>query len=245
MQNRIDILNELKAISSTLFQLKEKETLPTIPANYFMNFSKSVLNKIDIADELKDVSDIVLNAKQNETKPIVPSNYFAELTENIITQTHLENDFVSTIAKEKIEIPTYYFNSFADNIIDKIKSEEQTISEEKIISIQQPKTTIVKLFSRIAVAASVVGVLFLGIKNYNNSSRITNNCEDGIACLTQDEIYNYMNDNSEQFELQQVQDAVSPMIENAAIKIEKHEAEKYIEQNKTDLSFEDASTDIF
>ncbi len=91
----------------------------------------------------------------------------------------------------------------------------------------------------------MVGVLFFGIKNYNQSNTLTNNCEDGIACLTQDEIYNYMNDNSEQFELQQVQDAVAPMIENAEIKIEKHEAEKYIEQNKTDLSFEDASTDIF
>ena len=204
MQNRNDILDELKAISPTLFQVKEKEIL---------------------------------------TK--VPSNYFAELTENIIAQTQQENDFLSTIPKEKIEIPTNYFNSFADNIIDKIKKEEQTISEGKIISIQQPKTTIVKLFSRIAVAASVVGVLFFGIKNYNQSNTLTNNCEDGIACLTQDEIYNYMNDNSEQFELQQVQDAVAPMIENAEIKIEKHEAEKYIEQNKTDLSFEDASTDIF
>lgn len=204
MQNRNDILDELKAISPTLFQVKEKETLPK-----------------------------------------VPSNYFAELTDNIIAQTQQENDFLSTIPKEKIEVPANYFNSFADNIIDKIKTEEQTISEEKIISIQQPKTTIVKLFSRIAVAASVVGVLFFGIKNYNQSNTLTNNCEDGIACLTQDEIYNYMNDNSEQFELQQVQDAVSPMIENAEIKIEKHEAEKYIEQNKTDLSFEDASTDIF
>ena len=204
MQNRNDILDELKAISPTLFQVKEKEILPK-----------------------------------------VPSNYFAELTEKIIAQTQQENDFLSTIPKEKIEIPTNYFNSFADNIIDKIKTEEQTISEGKIISIQASKTTIVKLFSRIAVAASVVGVLFFGIKNYNNSSIITNNCEDGIACLTQDEIYNYMNDNSEQFELQQVQDAVAPMIENAEIKIEKHEAEKYIEQNKTDLSFEDASTDIF
>ena len=204
MQNRNDILDELKAISPTLFQVKEKETLPKIPLNYF-----------------------------------------AELTEDIIAQTHQENDFLSTIPKEKIEIPTNYFNSFADNIIDKIKSEEQTISEGKIISIQASKTTIVKLFSRIAVAASVVGVLFFGIKNYNQSNTLTNNCEDGIACLTQDEIYNYMNDNSEQFELQQVQDAVAPMIENAEIKIEKHEAEKYIEQNKTDLSFEDASTDIF
>jgi hypothetical protein len=204
MQNRNDILDELKAISPTLFQLKGKETLPKIPANYFNNFA-----------------------------------------ENIIAQTQQENDFLSTIPKDKIEVPANYFNSFADNIIDKIKSEEQTISEGKIISIQASKTTIVKLFSRIAVAASVVGVLFFGIKNYNQSNTLTNNCEDGIACLTQDEIYNYMNDNSEQFELQQVQDAVAPMIENAEIKIEKQEAEKYIEQNKTDLSFEDASTDIF
>ncbi len=204
MQNRNDILDELKAISPTLFQIKEKEILPK-----------------------------------------VPSNYFADLTEKIIAQTHQKNDFLSTIPKDKIEVPANYFNSFADNIIDKIKTEEQTNTKEKTISIQQPKTTIVKLFSRIAVAASVVGVLFFGIKNYNQSNTLTNNCEDGIACLTQDEIYNYMNDNSEQFELQQVQDAVAPMIENAEIKIEKHEAEKYIEQNKSDLSFEDASTDIF
>jgi negative regulator of sigma E activity len=244
MQNRIDILNELKAISSTLFQLNEKETLPKVPSNYFADLSKSVLNKIEITDELKAVSEIVLNAKSAEIKPIVPVNYFADLTENIIAQTQNESNILSSLKKE-IEVPANYFNSFADNIIDKIKKEEQTISEGKIIALQPQKTTIVKLFSRVAIAASIVGVLFFGIKNYNQSNALTNNCEDGIACLTQDEIYNYMNDNSEQFELQQVQDAVAPMIEKAAIKIEKHEAEKYIEQNKTDLSFENASTDIF
>jgi hypothetical protein len=82
---------------------------------------------------------LVLNKKFLQ---IILLNYFAE---DIIAQTHQKIDFLSTIPKEKIEIPTNYFNSFADNIIDKIKTEEQTISEGKIISIQQPKNNNCKI----------------------------------------------------------------------------------------------------
>jgi hypothetical protein len=202
MQNRTDILNELKALSPTLFAIKENEKQPEIPANYFNDFAENIL----------------LTAKEEE-------------------------GFLGKLKKDKIEVPVNYFNDFADNIIDKIKTEQQTISEGKVIVLQPQKNKTIKLFSKIAIAASVVGVLVFGIKNYNETT--VNNCEDGIACLTQDEIYNYMNENIEQFDLQQVQDAVAPVIENAEIKIEKHEAEKYIEQNKSDVSFEDASTDIF
>lgn len=205
MNNKLDILNELKVLSTTLFRLKEKEVLP-----------------------------------------MVPTNYFVDLAESIIAQTQNENGFLSTIKKE-VDVPTDYFNSFADNVLSKIKEEENVISEGKIIALQpQKKNNVVKLFSHVAIVASVVGVLFFGIKNYNQTN-VINNCEDGIACLTPNEIYNYMHENSEQFELQQVQEAVAPAIENATIKmdLEKNEIEKYIEQNKTDLSVEDASTAIF
>lgn len=204
MQNRNDILNELKALSPTLFKLKENEKQPEIPANYFAGFADKMIEKS-------------------------------------IDESSFLNDFNFT--KDKPEIPVDYFTSFANNIIDKIKTEEQTISEGKVIAFQPQKNKTIKLFSKIAIAASLAGVLVFGIKNYYETP--INNCEDGIACLTQDEIYNYMNENIEQFDLQQVQDAVEPVIANDDIKIEKHEAEKYIEQNKTDVSFEDVSTDIF
>lgn len=138
MNNRTDILNELNALSPILFQLKEKEVLPKVPANYFADLSAVVLNKIEVADELKSISEILLKAKQNETQPIVPINYFSDLADNIIVQTQSESTILSSIKKE-VEVPNDYFNSFADNVMTKIKAKEQTIAEEKIIALQPQK----------------------------------------------------------------------------------------------------------
>ena len=74
-----------------------------------------------------------------------------------------------------------------------------------------------------------------------------NNCEDGIACLTQEEIYQYMNANSHEFDVQQIQETVEPTLDTITVDytIEKQDATQYIEENKLILEFDESSTDIF
>ena len=82
----------------------------------------------------------------------------------------------------------------------------------------------------------------------NPSATTDNDCKDGIACLTQEEIYNYMYKNSYDFDVHQVQDMVKPEIDNTeekTIEINKQEINQYIEQNAGTFELEDASTDIF
>ena len=102
------------------------------------------------------------------------------------------------------------------------------------------------MFSKVAFAASIIGAIFF-IKQAMQPTLSLNNCEDGIACLTQDEIYNYMNANSHEFETEDVQKTVQPVIEKTETKVdaEKKEVEQYIESNKIILDADDASTDIF
>ena len=92
----------------------------------------------------------------------------------------------------------------------------------------------------------VVGAVFL-VKEVQQPAVLENNCEDGIACLTQEEIYQYMNANSHEFDVQQIQETVEPTLDTITVDytIEKQDATQYIEENKLILEFDESSTDIF
>lgn len=197
-------------------------------------------NQQDILNELKEISPILFKLKENEKSLSVPKNYFDELADVVVFQVNKENSILSSLKKEKIEVPINYFDTFSDNVLSAIKKEERTIALPK----QQGK--VVNLFKRVAIAASIIGVIFL-IKQVQTPIAQENNCTDGIACLTQEEIYNYMNANSHEFEVQDVQETVQTTIEKTETKIniDKIEATQYIEDNKIILDADDASTDIF
>ena len=247
MNNKADIFNELKELSGFLLHLKENEMNPDIPAGYFDSLSDEVLHKITIFEEIKSLSPLLSDIKMSEVKPVVPVNYFLQLSDSMMSMTQVDNTVLSPFNKQNLEIPADYFESLADTVLSKIKAEEKIIGAGKIISLQPQRRNTIRFFSRIAVAASVIGIIIFGIKNFHKTITPVNNCEDGIACLTQDEIYNYMNVHSHEFEMQQVQETVQPFIEKTdpQIDINKIEAKQYIEQNKNGLDVEDASADIF
>lgn len=206
-------------------------------------------NKIDILNELKEISPILLNLKENEKPLVVPANYFEHLTESFMTEINTASDLLSSIKKENIEVPANYFETFSDNIISKIKAEEKTITQGKIIELPKQENKVFSLFKKVTFAASVVGAVFL-VKQVQQPDLPINNCEDGIACLTQDEIYQYMNANAQDFEVQQIQEAVQPALENQETveqkkEINEKEIEQYIIENNNIIEAEDASTDIF
>ena len=206
-------------------------------------------NKTDILNELRGISPILFNLKESEKPLVIPADYFEQLADGFVSEINAESSLLSSFRKENIEVPTNYFDTFANTIIAKIKSEETEIEKGKIIELPKEENKIFQIFKRVAIAASVVGAVFL-VKQVQQPSLPTNNCEDGIACLTQDEIYQYMNANAQDFEVQQVQEAVKPVLENQETveqkkEINEKEIEQYIKENNNIIEAEDASTDIF
>lgn len=203
-------------------------------------------NKTDILNELKEISPALAALKENEEPLFVPLAYFEQLADSFIAEIKTESGVLSSIKKEKTEVPAGYFNTFADTVVSKIKAEENTIQKGKIIALPKQENNVYRLFKRVALAASIVGAVFL-VKEVEKPAVPVNDCKDGIACLTKDEIYNYMNEHSPEFDIQQIQETVKPVLENTSAKtdIDKKEATQYIEQNKTVLDVEDAATDIF
>ena len=203
-------------------------------------------NQTDILNELKELSPFLLHVKETEKPLSVPANYFEDFSGTIFAEIKTETGLLATLQKEKTAVPPAYFNTFADNIIAKIKAEEALVEKGKIKALPKQQNKVFQLFTRVAFAASVIGAMFF-IKHIQNAELPVNNCADGIACLTQEEIYNYMNANSHEFDVQQIQEVVKPVVDTIETKIdiESKDATKYIEENKLILEFDDSSTDIF
>ncbi|MFN8295491.1 MAG: hypothetical protein U0T69_04810 [Chitinophagales bacterium] len=203
-------------------------------------------NKTDILNELKEISPLLLQIKENEKPLVIPADYFLQLADNLMLEIKSESDLLASIKKEKTEVPENYFDTFGDTIISKIKEQETIIERGKIIELPKQEHKIFTLFKRVALAASIV-VAVIFVKQVQQPDLPVNDCGNGIACLTQDEIYQYMNANAQDFEVQQIQEAVKPALEKQETKIEMNEKEieKYIQENNNIIEAEDASTDIF
>lgn len=202
-------------------------------------------SKEEIVNELRGLSPVLLKLREKEILPRVPNGYFESLADMVIFETRNESSLLENMEKNKIEVPNGYFDSFADNILLKIKTEDKKIGRGTISAPQKNK--VIRLFSRVAIAASFAGIIAFGILHWQKTELTVNDCGDGIACLTQEEIYNYMNTNSYDFDVQQVQETVQPVLEKSEpkIDIDKKDAAHYMEQNKNMMDIEDASTDIF
>ena len=203
-------------------------------------------NKQEILKELKEISPVLFNVKENEKALVIPENYFNEMADVILFHANNESGILNQLKKERPEIPSHYFENFSENILSKIKEEEHQLSQTKTIALPKKQNKIVHLFTRVAMAASIIGAVFL-VKQVQQPALPVNDCKDGIACLTQDEIYNYMNANSTDFNLQEIKETVKPVIEkaNVNVEIDNKTAVQYIEENKNILETDDASTDIF
>ncbi len=140
-----------------------------------------------------------------------------------------------------------YFDGLADQIIDTIQHQEFQKTKEGVLSFDifhHPK--LIPYLSRLSVAATLAGIIILGVLGYKDTIH-ENICHDGIACLTQDEIYQYVHANSNAFEVEEIQEGMKIFLENdnTSMGIQTIEVIKYIDQNKNMLDTEDAATDIF
>lgn len=202
----------------------------------------------DIVNELKELSPVLSSLKEQEVLPEVPEGYFAGFADNLLHGLNTEDGILTTLSKTTPPVPAGYFDTFGDNILTKIKAEEASITTGNLIPPKKEKGKVITLFQRAAMAATIIGAVFL-VKEVQRPVVPVNDCKDGIACLTQDEIYNYMNANSHEFDLQEVQQAVQPVLEKQQgvqkINVSDKEIEQYVKEHNNIIETEDMSTDIF
>jgi hypothetical protein len=153
-----DILNELKEVSPLLAGM-EKVNVFTIPEEYFETISATVLFSI----------------KGKESTFDVPGGYFESLAGNILTKIktgeinvadELKNlsAVLYSIQNENVfKVPAGYFAGLADTIVDKIASQQAIV-----IPIRK-RNGIFKY----AIAASVVGIMALGIYTVDKAFNFT------------------------------------------------------------------------
>lgn len=169
-------------------------------------------NKTDIEKELQELSLVLLHYKKQIPSPIVPEAYFSELATTFISEKLKENSLRQFISKDKPIVPNGYFEHFEQQLMRKISKEEEEINSGKILPIYLKDSKQMILYRTLAIAAVLAGVLLM-IRGVQEPSLPKKNCSDGIACLSKEEIYHYMNTHSSEFSMQEVKEAVGPAIE--------------------------------
>ena len=178
-------------------------------------------NKAEIEDELLELSPLLLQYKKQLPLPVVPETYFSELTTILFSEKIKEDNLQQFITKEKPAVPEGYFKHFEIQLMHKIKEEEMEIKSGNILSIFPKVKKSMFLYRTLAIAAVLAGVVLL-IKGVQNPTLPQKDCSDGIACLSQEEIYHYMNTHSNEFSVQEIKEAVLPAIERQCKDSEKN-----------------------
>ncbi len=86
MENRNDILNELKQLSPLLAERK-KENLFTVPENYFSTVEENVMEKIQAESVSHELKNSGLAAFKKQEMFEVPYGYFERLPNEILQKT--------------------------------------------------------------------------------------------------------------------------------------------------------------
>ena len=126
MENKIDILNELLALSPAIAAIK-KVNVFTVPDGYFEYLSADILMGIDVENGL-------LNLTSDDSVAEVPAGYFDTLAGSILGKikaldieveaVNLSSELTGIRSKSVLEVPAGYFESLAGSILAKIKTEQ-------------------------------------------------------------------------------------------------------------------------
>ncbi len=168
MENRIDILNELKELSPVLAGM-EKLNVFTVPDGYFASLSG------DILASLKGEDNSLINSFAGQSSFEVPQGYFDGLADSILNKIRSQNaenasgelralsPMLYSIQGENVfEVPQRYFDSLTDTILARVKPEQT-----KVVTMRMRSSSFVKY----AVAAAFTGVMALGVFKFTNTGK--------------------------------------------------------------------------
>jgi len=175
MTNRNTILNELAGLNSCLTN-QDLQNNYTVPEGYFDGLAKQIMNRIkalETTDAKKEIEHLstMLSTISKELPFSVPVGYFGNLDENILEKIRNHSDYLtsgeeieslspllSKLQKETpYSVPAGYFENFTPGI-KKV--------ETKFISITKRR------WYRIAVAASIIGIIIIGGFLFFGSNKI-------------------------------------------------------------------------
>lgn len=124
MENRTDILNELREISPTLAGI-EKLLVFTVPPGYFEYLAADILLGIDAANGL-------LNQVSNDLPGEVPAGYFENLAGSILSKIKAQENEAGVLPAELMsirgsnvfDVPAGYFDALTASVLTQIKTAE-------------------------------------------------------------------------------------------------------------------------
>ena len=164
MENRIDILNELKELSPTIAAI-EKVNVFRVPQGYFEYLGADILMGIETENRSANTVSLVSD---------LPTGYFNTLSGSILAKiktTEAEDaaaeiralsPMLYSIQNETVfEVPQGYFENLSEEILDKV------IPQPKVIKMQRRSNTFIKY----AVAAAFTGVMALGVLKFTSKPK--------------------------------------------------------------------------
>ena len=160
MNSRNDILQELKALNSSL-PADFSTPVFTVPNDYFENFAASVIQRIkkdeNIAatDELEELSPLLAGISR-KMPFAVPHEYFDNLSTSAISS---EEEMVPAILQQAgkkmpFTVPNDYFDNLPQQILSKVSTQEA-----KVVSITEKSAARPLRWMRMAAAAAVIGII--------------------------------------------------------------------------------------
>lgn len=138
MENRIDILNELKELSPVMAAM-EKVNIFTVPNGYFESLGEIVL--MSIKEETRGLPGSIASPSSMQ----VPHGYFESLADNILNRIKAQDNsqaelkelspLLFSIQNKNVFIaPQGYFELLADNILNQAKTQDDLLRELKELS---------------------------------------------------------------------------------------------------------------
>ncbi len=163
MENRNDILNELKELSATLAAM-EKVNVFTVPQGYFEYLAADIFMGIETeTGSVKTASPV----------GDVPAGYFDGLagsilakikkqqTEDAATEIRALSPMLYSIQNEQVyQVPPGYFEGLSETVLNTVNP------QIKVISMKRRTTT----FFKYAVAAAFTGVMALGVFKFTGNT---------------------------------------------------------------------------
>jgi hypothetical protein len=120
MDEKINILNELKEVDAAVLMTADKRNYYALPEGYFDKLPGNVLTHVFIKS---------LPATNPYT---IPEGYFENLPEVILDKVNIASVGFN---KNTLSVPDGYFNNLADNILKKIKQPISQSVQEELIEI--------------------------------------------------------------------------------------------------------------
>ncbi|HYJ62770.1 MAG TPA: hypothetical protein VEV62_03420, partial [Parafilimonas sp.] len=109
MQDKINILIELKEAGADILTAADNKNYFAVPEGYFNDLSKDIL------------TNLFIKSLPNKIPYNIPANYFENFPEILLEKLRIENG-IDTTQKKLYNIPEGYFDNLADNILKKIKN---------------------------------------------------------------------------------------------------------------------------